>query len=204
MLFIYAQALALGFAIAMPVGPAGLFCMQRTLMLGRAAGLAAGLGIATADALTAALIAGGLSIAADFLVAQARPLMLAIGIILVGLGIAILWAPPVTQAIRLSSATRRWSFLTGFLLTIANPMAILMMGAALTLLGLIESDIGLVRAALLAAGVFSGSLLWWAILVTGVNTVQRQIPPAIVGWINRAAGLILVVLGVIAFGRGLI
>jgi arginine exporter protein ArgO len=79
-----------------------------------------------------------------------------------------------------------------------------MMGAALTLLGLIESDIGLVRAALLAAGVFSGSLLWWAILVTGVNTVQRQIPPAIVGWINRAAGLILVVLGVIAFGRGLI
>jgi len=204
MLFVFAQAMGLGFVIAVPVGPAGLVCMQRTLTMGRSAGLAAGLGIAAADALTAALIAGGLSAAADFLVAQARALTLATSIILVVLGVAILWKPPGTQTRKLSAVTHHHSFVTGFLLTVANPAAILMMGAALTLLGFIKSDLSIVRAAVLVAGVFCGSTIWWVILVAGVGTVLGRIPPAIVGWINKAAGASLVVLGIIAFGRGIL
>jgi len=204
MLLTFVTALALGVAVNVPVGPASLFCMQRTLALGRGAGFATGLGIATADALNATLIAGGFSIAADFLVAQVRPLTFVAGILLVGLGIAVLRARPGTQTIKLSGATQRRSFVSGFLVTFVNPMEILMMATVLAVFGLIESDIGLVSVVLLVAGIFSGSLLWWAIHVTGVSTVQRQIPPSIVWWINRAAGVTLVVLGIIALGRGLI
>jgi len=204
MLFIFVQALVLGVAVNVPVGPASLSCMQRTLTLGRAAGLVTGIGIATADALNATLIAGGFSIAADFLAAQAGLLTLAAGILLVGLGIAILRARPGTQAIKHAGATHRRSFVTGFLVTFVNPMEILMMATVLAVFGLIEPDVGLVSVVLLIAGIFSGSLLWWAIHVSGVSTVQRQIPPSIVGWINRAAGAILVGLGIIALGRGLI
>lgn len=207
MLVTYAQALIVGFAISVPVGPASLLCMQRTLMLGRVAGLVTGLGVATADVVIAIVVAGGFSTAADFLVAQARPLTLGAGILLVVLGIRMLRVPTGIRAGKetseISGATWRWSFLTGFLLTMANPMAVLMMIAALALMGFVESGIGLRSAVLLVAGIFSGSLLWWTALVAGVSTIQRQIPPVIVGWINRTAGLIFVVLGTIAFGRGL-
>ena len=49
----------LGFAIAAPVGPIGLLCVRRTLAGGMAAGLASGLGAATADAMYGAIAALG-------------------------------------------------------------------------------------------------------------------------------------------------
>jgi putative LysE/RhtB family amino acid efflux pump len=201
MIFVLIKAIALGFVIAVPVGPASLVCMQRTLTLGRAAGLAVGLGIAVADALVAALIAGGLTVAADFLVTHTRALTLATGIVLVLLGVAILWARPKVQTQARYSPAGRHSFVIAFLLTAANPVAILMMGAALTLFGLIEPEISLLRAAMLVAGVFCGSMLWWATLVAGVSMVKGQLPPKLVWWINKAAGAALVVLGIIALAR---
>lgn len=39
----------IGFAIAAPVGPIGLLCIQRTLQFGRRFGFVSGLGAATAD-----------------------------------------------------------------------------------------------------------------------------------------------------------
>jgi len=198
MIFVFVNAIALGFVIAVPVGPAGLVCMQRTLTLGPAAGLAAGLGIATADALVAALIAGGLTVAAEFLLTHARALTLATGIVLVLLGVAILWAPANVHTQARYSPAGRHSFVTAFLLTVANPVAVLMMGAALTLFGLIEPEISLLRAAMLVAGVFCGSMLWWAILVAGVSMVKGQLPPKLVWWMNKAAGATLLVLGIVA------
>lgn len=44
------QGMVIGFAIAAPVGPIGLLCIERTLANGRASGLASGLGAAVADA----------------------------------------------------------------------------------------------------------------------------------------------------------
>ena len=45
----FLRGLAMGFAIAAPVGPIGLLCIQRTLAAGRAMGLATGLGIGRAQ-----------------------------------------------------------------------------------------------------------------------------------------------------------
>ena len=50
----------LGFAIAAPVGPIGLLCIQRTLNQGQLVGLVSGLGAATADAFYGAVAAFGL------------------------------------------------------------------------------------------------------------------------------------------------
>ncbi|MBL6952151.1 MAG: LysE family translocator, partial [Alphaproteobacteria bacterium] len=139
--------------------------MQRTLTLGRAAGLATGLGIAAADGLCAALVAGGFGVAADVLVVQARWLNIGAGALLTGLGLRILLVPPGATADKLSTATQRWNTVSGFLLTIFNPMALLLMAAVLTLFGVLEAGIGLRRGAMLVAGIFGGSLLWWIALV---------------------------------------
>lgn len=52
---------AIGLAIAAPVGPIGVLPIQRTLAVGRIAGLVTGLGAATADAAYGAIAALGLA-----------------------------------------------------------------------------------------------------------------------------------------------
>ncbi|NJL05166.1 MAG: hypothetical protein HC911_09745, partial [Chloroflexaceae bacterium] len=62
------QGIILGVAIAAPVGPIGLLCIRRTLHAGWWAGVAAGLGAATADALYGGLAVSGLSIVTSTLI----------------------------------------------------------------------------------------------------------------------------------------
>ncbi|RBH36052.1 hypothetical protein C3F00_045060, partial [Pseudomonas sp. MWU13-2860] len=74
-MILFAQALLLGLAIAAPVGPIGLLCIDRSLRQGPWVGLATGLGAATADALYATLGALGLSALIQQLTALALPLV---------------------------------------------------------------------------------------------------------------------------------
>ena len=52
-LFYVIQGMLIGLVVAVPVGPLGLLCINRSLMLGALAGLASGLGVASADAVAA-------------------------------------------------------------------------------------------------------------------------------------------------------
>ena len=54
-----AKGLAIGFAIAAPVGPIGVLCIRRTFADGRLAGFVTGLGAATADAFYGAVAGFG-------------------------------------------------------------------------------------------------------------------------------------------------
>src|SRR5215212_2013033 len=52
-----------GLAVAVPIGPMGVLCIQRTLTFGLAAGLATGLGAATVHLIFGSLAAFGLGAA---------------------------------------------------------------------------------------------------------------------------------------------
>ena len=60
-LVLFGQSMLIGLSIAAPVGQIGVLAIQRTLLHGRAAGLATGLGAAVADALYGAVGAFGVS-----------------------------------------------------------------------------------------------------------------------------------------------
>ena len=64
----FLQGLLIGVAVAAPVGPIGLLCIQRTLNDGRVAGLVSGLGAATADAVYGCIAAFGLVLVSSFLI----------------------------------------------------------------------------------------------------------------------------------------
>ena len=62
-----AKALGIGLLLAVPVGPIGLLCLRRSLTMGMAAGMAVGLGAATADGVYAGIAAFALGAAAPFI-----------------------------------------------------------------------------------------------------------------------------------------
>src|ERR1051326_2829952 len=94
------KGLAIGFAIAAPVGPIGVLCIRRSLAEGRWIGLVTGLGAATADAAYGAVAAFGLTTMSGFLVAQRAWLGLVGGVFLFYLGIRTFTSKPADEAAR--------------------------------------------------------------------------------------------------------
>ena len=198
---IFARGVAIGLAIAAPVGPIGVLCIRRTLAEGRLAGFVTGLGAATADTVYGAVAAFGLTAVSAFLVSQQDWLRLIGGAFLLYLGIRTFLTRPMPQtAVRddKSSRTLAGDYASTFLLTITNPLTIISFAAVFAGLGLGSGYDDLGSALLLVAGVFTGSALWWLLLSGGVSLLRGRITENGLRWVNRVSGGIITVFGVIA------
>jgi threonine/homoserine/homoserine lactone efflux protein len=201
------RGLVMGFAIAAAIGPIGLLCIRRTLTDGRAAGLATGLGAATADALYASMAAFGLSAAADLLVSERRVLALAGGTLLVGVAVRG-WvrrhAPARATVPDRPGAPRTLvgAWATTVALTITNPATILSFVAAFAGFGLVTG--GGPEAAVLVAGVFAGSAAWWVVLVGASDLLRPRLGPAGLARVSGASAVLIGSMGALAILGGLL
>ena len=194
----------LGFAIAAPVGPIGLLCIQRTLSQGLWVGLASGLGAATADAFYGAVAAFGLTLVSGFLIEQQFWLALVGGLFLCYLGVRTLLSAPAERAAAGEARSIGATYASTFLLTITNPMTILAFVAIFAGAGLATSGGDVGAAVWMVLGVFGGSAAWWLLLSGGVSLLRTHISGGVLLWVNRAAGAILVLFGMLAVGRALL
>ena len=201
---LFARTFLIGVAVAAPVGAMGVLCIQRTLSRGWRTGMATGLGVATADGLYAALAAFGISALSGALVTWQVPLRLLGGLVLIGLGLRAALAPQ--QACDAQSVTNHTSLdTTGALalymsavgLTLTNPMTIMAFGAIFAGAGL-SAQAGASSAMVATVGVTTGSLAWWAILVTGVALARHTVSGRALGAINVVSGVVVAGFGVLA------
>ena len=193
-----ARGLAVGFAIAAPVGPIGVLCIRRTLADGQAAGLLSGLGAATADAFYGAVAAFGLTVVSGFLVSQQIWLRLIGGAFLCYLGGQTLLAAPPAGEAPARVAGLAGAYAGTLALTVTNPMTILSFAAVFAGLGLGAGGRDWTAAGLLVLGVFCGSALWWLLLSSGVRLVRRRVTPEHMRWINRLSGAVIFAFGLLA------
>ena len=194
----FLKGIVLGFSIAAPVGPIGILCIRRTMAEGRMSGLATGLGAATADALYGAVAALGLTFISGLLLSQSTWLSLIGGGFLIYLGFTTFRAnAPTTEAANDNHGIVG-SYLSALFLTLTNPMTILFFTAVFAGLGIAEAAGDYVAGGLLVLGVFSGSALWWLLLTGGVILLQTRVEEISLVWINRIAGVVLVVFGLVA------
>jgi threonine/homoserine/homoserine lactone efflux protein len=193
----FLNGLLLGFAIAAPVGPIGVLCIRRSLTDGQRAGFATGMGAATADAIYGCAAAFGLTMVSDFIVRQRFWLGLIGGISLCFLGFKTLRTRPAPEPAAASRRGLAGAYFATFALTITNPMTILSFVAVFAGLGLASSS-DYAAAASLVLGVFLGSAIWWLLLSSGSALLRRRLQATALLWLNRASGLIILVLGLYA------
>ncbi len=198
----FARALGIGLLVAAPVGAMALRCVERTLSRGRASGYATGAGIATADALYAAIAAFGLTALTGALTGAQPWVRLVGGAFLVYLGVrAMLSHPrPCVEDDGAKPLLRVYGSALG--LTLANPQTILAFAGIFAGAGLVVSGGGWAVPAVTVAGVFGGSLLWWLVLVTAVGALRERVGERTLLWVTRVSGAALAVFGVLAMRAG--
>lgn len=191
------KGLGMGFAIAAPVGPIGLLCIQRTLTRGRWSGVLSGMGAASADALYGCIAGFGLTALAGFLLTWQTELQIAGGVFLLYLG-GQTWRslPAIQQAPGQPIRTGLLGdYLSALLLTLTNPVTILAFLAIFAGLGL-AAERSHFAAGWLVVGVFLGSLLWWVLLAGTVGLLRGRLTPVRLRWINRASGILIAGFGI--------
>lgn len=165
------------------------------------AGFLAGMGAAVADLFYASVAAFGLGVVMNFIKEQEFYLQLVGSLILAIVGMKIFYTNPVKQLRSHKSSKKGFleDFLSIFLLTITNPIAVFVFVAIFAGASFINTDSGITNELFLIIGVFLGGALWWYTLSTVINIFRKKFRLKQLFWINRISGIIIAILGVLAF-----
>ncbi|MCA6106186.1 LysE family translocator [Bradyrhizobium cenepequi] len=191
-------AVALGLCVAIPFGPIGLMCVQRTLAFGIWTGIASGIGAATAHGMFSSLAAVSGTVLTQMTLALHTPLRITGGIVLVLMGLrTILVSTQAAHGATCGDATcgdLLSAYTSTLLIAAANPMTIL---PYLGVTSALEAGEPLImdRALATPVGVMLGSASWYLFLVLSTNTMFRRLRKTVLDWFNRLTGILLMALG---------
>ena len=152
------------------------------------------MGAAAADAFYGAVAAFGLTFVSDFLAENARVLQAAGGAFLVAMGARLLWVKSPPKPAEMPPRRYAGAFLSVFVLTLTNPLTVVGFLAIFAGFGLgrIEARAG--EASAVVAGVFCGSMVWWAAIALGGKLLRLRLLSRMRA-IRRACGAAIVLFG---------
>lgn len=189
------SGIIIGFIIAALPGPIGLLCLKRTLNEGRIVGFVCGLGVTTADGIYSLIAGFGLTAISDLLLFNTKWLQIVGGIFLCLIGLRIIISRPSVNVTRITGKGLISAYGSTFLLTLSNPMTILLFAVIMAGLGIGSQVTGYGNSMALVMGICIGSLIWWTILSYGGGFFQKYITPWGLTWINRISGMIFCLFG---------
>lgn len=202
MFALFLKGLIIGFAIAAPVGPIGILCIQRSLQGGFKIGLMTGIGAALADGVYGLIAGFGLTVVSSLLIAQQFWIHLIGGIFLLYLGFKTFFAAPYDRSTKKNyEKSALHACVTSFLLTLSNPMTILSFITVFAGLGLGVNP-NYDNAIVLILGITLGSTFWWLLLSGGVAFIlHKRMSPYLMRIINWVSGAIILTFGLFALLR---
>lgn len=190
--------IGIGLAVAAPIGPMGILCIQRTLEGGLRAGLATGSGAATVHLLYGAVVVFGLSLITDVTSIYAPAFKLVGAVLLFWFARRIL-RRTISLEVRRSMAHCVRAYRDAVLFGLANPITILLLLASTT--GMPLSGGGW-TALSFSLGIFIGSMGWWLLLSGAVCALRQRLDATLLRRTNQGAALVLAAFGCLVFVQG--
>jgi threonine/homoserine/homoserine lactone efflux protein len=198
------EGAAIGFIIAVPVGPAAVLCIRRSITVGAMAGYMTGIGAALGDAVFGAVAAFGLSFVQQFVIEREAWLLGIGGLVLVIMGWTTMRhrprnvGDPVADDREHRFATHFHYASSSFFITVFNPLTVMAFGAAFAGRNLAGVGASLPDATLLVAAVFCGALTWWTIICTAAVALRGRFTGLGLLWLNRGSGAVILGFGLAA------
>ncbi len=189
---------------SIPLGPLGVLCVQKTLSKGRISGIVTGLGASIADTFFAAFAILSLALIQEFVTNNEQSVLFFGGLAVIIIGLKIFLTNPVKQ-IRHNKGGKKLleDFLSSVIMTVTNPGAIFLILGLFAFVGLdIDGSSSLKIISSVLAGVFAGAVSWWIILSTSINIFRNKFRLRQLLLINRVAGLVIMILGLISLLDG--
>lgn len=195
--------LFIGVLVAAPVGPVNVLCVQRAIERGFWGGLAAGIGSVLGDGLIALSAGMGVGAISDAVALHRAIIQSVGGLALIAFGLKLYLTTPrlavAAHADNEATGLRDyvWDIPQTFFLTITNPGAVLGLFAIFGGVSTFVEVHTAIDVLLMVAAIMAGSLMWWIGLSNLISRHRHKIDASRLGLINRVAGVLLAVFGVL-------
>ncbi|MBR5275860.1 MAG: LysE family transporter [Bacteroidaceae bacterium] len=193
---IVVKGLLIGIVASAPMGPVGVLCVQRTLNKGRIYGFVTGCGAAVSDIIYALVTGYGLSFIYDFIHNERNLfwLQLAGSVMLFFFGIYTYRSNPAenTHKVSRNRSNLIHNGLTGFFITLSNPLIIFLFLAMFTPLSFMLPDLPFYEQALGYLSILGGAVLWWLFITYAVNKLKNRFDVRGIWIINRVIGAVVI------------
>ncbi|MBQ0024616.1 MAG: LysE family transporter [Bacteroidales bacterium] len=204
----FVRAILIGLGASIPLGPLGIMCIQKTLSKGRWSGFSVGLGASLGDTIYAAIALFSIAFVSEFLDNNRLWVMVIGGAIIFFIGLMIAMKNPIKdlRQTKTINATKHLQDVgTGFLMTMTNPGAIVLM---LALFAYFHLDLGSVgykpyAVSVVLSGIFIGTATWWFILSGTISLFRKRFRLRQLITVNRVSGIAIAVFGLISVTEGL-
>lgn len=200
--------ISIGVILSAPMGPIGILCVQRTLNNGRESGFFTGIGAAISDLFYCLLAGLGMSIVTDFIEGNVNLLQVAGSIILVVYSLYMILHDPmkkkVEDAATQPNADRTRDMITGFFLTLSNPLIIFLVLPLFARFSFPMADYKFYHIIIGYLFIVVGALLWWAVITYAVDKVRARFNINSMRTINRVMGTILLAVALYGLATGTI
>ncbi len=196
----------IGLTSAAPVGPVNLLVLQRTLTAQTIGAVLLGAAAATGDAMFAAAAAFGMSAVTRLLADHALVLRFGGGLIMLAFAVAIWRSAPHLRGEDDDASVVKMAAAV-LTLTLTNPATILFFVGAFGAVGFVgighDTPAHLVNAALVVAGTFTGSMVWWIAVTAFARMLRGRITDRHLRLLNRGTAVMLAAFAVAAALSGM-
>lgn len=195
------RAIAIGVLVSAPMGPVGMLIIQRTLSKGRWPAFFTGVGAALSDVFYCLLTGFGISFITDFIESNQLLLRVIGSVVLAAFGVYLFRKNPTRSLQKADDAPSNNYFsdaVTGFFLTVSNPLILFFIIGLFARLNFINPDCNIWHYCFGYLMIFAGALLWWWLVTWLVNKLRRRFNVRSLWLINRIIGSVLI--GMAVFG----
>ena len=198
------SGVAIGIAVAAPIGPINLMAIRNTLSHGFLAGVFTGTGAVLGDGTFAVFAAFGITAVSEFVVDWATWIQAGGGLILIAVGLQIVFSSPAALEGEMEPPHKRAAAMVGatYILTITNPATLMGFIAIFGGVGNLVSRPGdYAGATAMVAAVMLGSLMWWLIVSWLTSLFRDRVARSGLRYINWGSGAVIVLFGLAIFVR---
>lgn len=197
LLLMILRGIVIGVVISAPMGPVGIYCLQRTLDKGRVSGFYTGVGASISDLIYCLLTGFGLSFIEDFINNHRSPIQLIGSIVLIFFGIWLIRKQPDDGSIAADAdhgtPSREGDILKGFALTFSNPLILFLIIGLFAQFNFVIEGMKFYHYILGFVGIIAGALGWWWLVTHFVDKLRGHFNQRTMKLINMVIGSVILI-----------